>query len=318
MLVLTAADVETVLPMAVAIDGMAEALRGLALGRYLQPDRIQARAQGAALLGLMPAFRAGPDPVWVVKTVLFAPGNRSRGLATHQGFVALYDGETGCPQALVDASAITAIRTAAASALATRILAMPDAACVAIVGTGTQARSHVSAMRTILPNARILVAGRSPEHAAALATTTGSEAATVESAVRQANIVCTVTAAGSPILHRSWVQDGCHINAVGASSPGRREIDGVLMATSEFFVDSRSQALSECGEYRMALAEGLIRPEHIRAELGEVLVGRQKGRSSPDAITIFKSLGMAVEDLRSAELAVELARLAGLGCEVDV
>ena len=314
MLVLTAADVETVLPIAVAIDGMAEALRGLAEGRYLQPDRIQARAEGAALLGLMPAFRAGPDPVWVVKTVLFAPGNRSRGLATHQGFVALYDGETGCLRALVDASAITAIRTAAASALATRILAMPDAACVAIVGTGTQARSHVSAMRTILPNARILVAGRSPEHAAALATTTGSEAATVESAVRQANIVCTVTAAGSPILHRSWVQDGCHINAVGASSPGRREIDGVLMATSE----SRSQALSECGEYRMALAEGLIRPEHIRAELGEVLVGRQKGRSSPEAITIFKSLGMAVEDLRSAELAVELARVAGLGCEVLV
>jgi ornithine cyclodeaminase len=218
---------------------------------------------------------------------------------------------------LVDATSITAIRTAAVSALATKALGRADAALVAIVGTGVQAHMHVDAMRTILPHARIVIGARTQRAGEEFAERMGVETAgCIRDAVSEADVVCTVTSSREPILARDWIKAGCHLNAVGSSDPSSREIDGMLIGASEFFIDSRAQAERECGEYLLAIAEGAIEPDHLRAELGEVLVGRNSGRSSSDAITLFKSLGLAVEDLAAAELALCRAREQGRGVEV--
>jgi ornithine cyclodeaminase len=304
--------------MAECIAAMEEALSAFAGGAYHQPPRMQIRpGEASTAMGLMPAFRHEGRRLWSVKDVLVAPGNRTRGLDSHQGAVLLHDGETGELLALVDATAITAIRTAAVSAVATRALARPDAARIAILGTGTQARSHIAAMRLIFPAAGIALWGRSPERAGALAAECGAEALdSAQAAAMDADVICTVTSSGEPVLQRNWVPSGCHLNAVGASRPSRRELSADLLAAAEFFVDSREQAHVECGEYLLALQEGAIGPDHIRAEIGEVLNGRAAGRSGKGAITIFKSLGMAIEDLAAAERAFDRARSLRCGTTV--
>jgi ornithine cyclodeaminase/alanine dehydrogenase-like protein (mu-crystallin family) len=268
-------------------------------------------------MGLMPSYRTGAAPRWGLKHILVAPGNRARGLDSHQGAVLLNDGETGQLLAVIDATAITAIRTAAVSAVATKAFARPDPACIAIIGTGAQARAHVEAMRTILPGVRIVIGARSAEGSEMFARQVGADdARVIRAAVADADVICTATSARTPILFREWIKPGCHINAVGTSESSSREIDGALVAASEFFIDSRAQAQIECGEYLLALQEGGIDDDHMRAELGEVLIGQHPGRSGPEAITIFKSLGLAVEDLAAAELAVRCARDQGRGVEL--
>lgn len=317
MLILTRADVERVLDMPACIAAVREGLMALDDGAITPFPRHQLRASpGAALMGLMPAAAAAPDPLWALKAVWVAPGNRARGLDSHQGFVVLADGETGVPQALVEASAITALRTAAASAVATQALARPDVRRIAILGGGTQARSHAAAMRALHPQADLVLWSRSG--ADALARQTGAApAGSVQAAVAGADVVCTVTASPDPILDLAWLAPGTHVNAVGASRPDARELDSDLVAAAEFFVDSRAQAEVECGEYLIPLREGRIGPDHIRAELGTVLRGRHPGRSSPAALTVFKSLGIAAEDIAAARAAVERARALGLGRTVD-
>ncbi len=318
MLILSQADVETLLDLPGCETAMVTALTGFARGSHCQPPRVQVRLPDVpVLMGLMPAFRAGGNPVWGLKDVVVAPGNPARGLDSHQGAVLLHDGQDGRLLAVVDATAITAIRTAAVSAVATRALARANTEAVAILGTGVQARWHIAAMRLVFPAARIVLWGRDTARAAALAEQTGVLAcATVAEATRGAGVICTVTAATAPILDAGLVPAGCHVNAVGACSPRAREVAGDLVREATVVVDSRAQAAVECGELLLAMQEGAIGADHVAAELGEVLLGRHPGRQDAREITLFKSLGLAVEDLEAALLVVARARARGIGTEV--
>jgi ornithine cyclodeaminase/alanine dehydrogenase-like protein (mu-crystallin family) len=300
VLVLNEHEVRDLLTMEECIEAMDEVLRSLARGELHQPLRPVTRpAQSDTLLGLMPAFRGGDSPAWSLKEIVIAPQNPARGLDAHQGAVLLHDGETGQLQALLNASAITEIRTAAVSAVATRALARPGAGVVAILGGGVQAGSHAQAMGAVLPAAEIRMWKR-------------ADGGTPEAVLRDADVVCTCTSAREPILELGWLKPGAQVNAVGASVPSARELDAETMTAATVFVDRRESALNEAGELLLAgLGE-----ERITAELGEVLTGAHPGRTANDELTVFKSLGLGVEDLAAAELVVRKARAQGAGTEV--
>ncbi len=319
LLVLSEADVRAVLDMESCIEAMADVLAALERGEASMPLRFIVRPPvSPPALGLMPAHRGGAAPVFSLKEIVVAPANRERGLDPHQGGVLLHDGETGELRALLNASAITEIRTAAVSGVATRLLARPGSRHVAVLGAGIQARSHVLAMRAVLEEPEIRLWGPTPERAAALAAELDVALATsVDEAVGGADVICTTTAAREPVLARGQVAAGTHLNVVGSSFPTAREVDGALVAASSLFVDRRESTLAEAGDYLFAVEETGIGPEHILAELGELLVGSHPGRQQADEITLFKSLGLAVEDLAAAELSVARARERGLGTEVD-
>jgi ornithine cyclodeaminase/alanine dehydrogenase-like protein (mu-crystallin family) len=318
VLVLSEHDVRRLLDMQSCIEEMADVLASLARGELFQPLRSVARAPSAdAFFGLMPAYREQPNPAWALKEIVVVPDNPSRGLDTHMGAVLLHDGETGTLVAVLNASPITEIRTAAVSAVATRALARPDAERVAILGAGAQARGHVDAMRAVLDDPEIRIWARRLDAAEELAREVGAVVSpSVDAALFGAEVVCTATAAKAPIVEKRWLARGAHVNAVGAFGPGR-ELDTETVVASSFFVDRRESALNEGGDYGMAAEEGAIGPEHIRAELGEVLVGSHPGREHEDELTVFKSYGIGVEDLASAELVVRRAREQGVGVEVE-
>jgi ornithine cyclodeaminase/alanine dehydrogenase-like protein (mu-crystallin family) len=233
----------------------------------------------------------------------------------------LFDGETGELRALVNASAVTAIRTAAVSAVATRALARPDARELAILGSGVQARAHLEAMARVGSFERARVWSRIPEHARAFASDAEApfpvEAVpTAEAAVRGADVVVTATSAREPVVERGWLAPGAHLNAVGSSVPSARELDAATVGASALFADSRESLLAESGDYLLAVEEVGIGPEHVRAELGEVLVGSADGRRSAEELTLFKSLGLAAEDLAAAEHVFAGAAAAGAGTAV--
>ena len=324
VLILGEADVARLLPMDECVEVMAEALKALERGEMHQPLRFVVRPPDAAgLLGLMPAHRAGSEAAFGLKAVCVMPGNPARGLDAHQGVVILSDGETGEVRAVVNASAITAIRTAAVSAVATRLLARHDARELAILGAGVQARSHLKAMAVVRNFEVARIWSRTAEYAQALAEQASAPfrieaAASAEDAVRGADVVCTTTSAREPILRRAWLGDGAHVNAVGSSIPTTRELDTETMAAAALFVDRRESTVNEAGDFLFAQRDGAIGPEHIRAELGELLAGTAEGRTSPDELTVFKSLGLAVEDLAAAEHLYRRARETGTGTEVDL
>ena len=301
LLVLDEHAVRGVLTMEACIEAMDEVLRSLARGELYQPLRPVFRAPDAeTLLGLMPAYRGGERPAWSLKEIVIAPGNAARGLDSHQGGVLLHDGETGELLALLNASVVTEIRTAAVSAVATRALARAGSRVVAVLGGGTQARSHVAAMKAVLPDAEIR-------------TWTRGDGGTPEETLRDADVVCTCTSAKEPILERAWLAAGAHVNAVGSSVPTARELDDATVSDATVVVDRRESALNEGGDLLLAG----VGAEGIAAELGEVLVGDHPGRTRDDELTVFKSLGLGVEDLATAELVVRLAREQGVGVEVD-
>jgi ornithine cyclodeaminase len=269
----------------------------------------------AAFLGLMPAYRAAPDAVYSLKAVCITPGNPALGLDSHQGFVALFDGVTGEPRAFVNASAITAVRTAAVSAVATRLLARPGSRKLAILGAGVQARTHLEAMRAVLPLERVRVWSRTPEKAAEL---DGVEvAATAEEALSGADVVVTATTSREPIVRREWLAEGAHVNAVGSSIKTTRELDSATMGAAALYVDRRESTVNESGDYLFALADGAVGPDSIRGEIGELLNGTVGGRRDDAELTVFKSLGLAVEDLAAAEHVLRLAEADGAGFEVE-
>ena len=321
-LALSHTDVERLLPMNECMDVMASALADLARGDVLQPLRTMLRPPGHEdLMGLMPAYRAAPAPAYGLKVVCVFPENPRRGLDAHQGGVYLFDGETGELRAVMNASAITEIRTAAVSGVATRLLAREDARELAILGAGVQARSHLQAMAVARRFERARIWSRTPEHARALTGAVDTPfpvevAESAEEAVRGADVVVTATAARTPVLAREWLGDGAHVNAVGACFPTARELDTATMADAALFVDRRDSALNEAGDYVLAAQEGAIGPDHIRAELGDVLIGSHPGRTSPDELTVFESLGLAVEDLVAAEYVYARATEAGVGTTV--
>lgn len=305
-LILSHADVEELLTMRECIAVMEDALAALARGEVHNPLRQAIRAPGApGLLGLMPAWRTG---YYALKEVCVYPENPKRGLDTHVGTVLLHSGETGEPLAIMNASAITAIRTAAVSAVATRLLARPDARVLAVIGNGVQAKAHLEAIPLVRDIVDVRVFSRS-----------SGTVASAEEAVRGADIVVTATNSREPVLKREWLKPGAHINAVGSSIPSARELDGATIAASSLFVDRIESTVNESGDYLFAVKEGAIRrPEHIRGELGDVLIGRTAGRTADDEITLFKSLGLAVEDLASAAFLYEKARREGRGTWVEI
>ncbi len=320
MLILSEHEVEQLLDMPGCMVAMEEALVALARGDFHLPLRPVVKPPGQShFLGLMPTFRAGERPLYALKTVAVFPDNPSRGLDPHQGTVTLYDGTTGEVLAVMNASPITAIRTAAVSGIATRALARDDARVLGVVGAGHQAHPHIAAMLEARQFEEIRIAARSLASAERLAAEwpLATAVETAEEAVRGADVVCTVTQSPEPVLRADWLEPGTHINAVGACLPHTRELDGATVAGSSFFTDRRESCENEAGDYILALKEGAIAEGHIRAELGEVLAGTAPGRTSPDEITVFESLGLAVEDLAAAEYLERRARETGTGRTVE-
>ena len=334
VLVLSHSDVLAALPPQACAEAMAAVLAGHARGETFMPLRsVMMPPDAAGFMGLMPGWSRGrgdgrgkSTAAFALKAVCIVPGNPARGLDAHQGLVTLFDGETGVPTAILDASAVTAVRTAAVTAVATGALARPDAATLAVLGAGTQARAHLRALAGVRAFERVWVYAPTAGHAkevADAATAAGlagvTVAASAQAALRDADVVVTVTSAREPVLRREWLKPGAHLNAVGASSPQNREIDTATVAASALFCDSRESLRNEAGEFRLAIAEGLITgDEHVRAELGEVLAGTAAGRRDAGELTMFRSLGLAVEDLAAAQCAVATAAQQGIGTEVEL
>jgi ornithine cyclodeaminase/alanine dehydrogenase-like protein (mu-crystallin family) len=325
LLVLSDTAVHELLPPAECADAMRTALAALARGEADQPLRTVVKLEHAAgLMGLMPAYLSGRDPAFAVKAICVMPGNPAQGLDSHQGVVLLSSAETGQPLALLNASAVTEIRTAAVSAVATDILARADATELAIIGTGVQARAHLRAISASRPLTGVRVAGRNAaqaeKFAAELAGPAGppvTACGSAEQAVAGAGIVVTATSSAEPVLRREWLAPGTHINAVGACLPRHRELDAPTVAAAGFFADRRESVRAESGDFLLALAEGAIGPDHVRAELGEILIGSAPGRADDQEITVFESLGIAVEDLAAAALAYRKAAESGAGAWLE-
>src|SRR6266850_5649946 len=309
VLVLNHREVEQFLPMFECISAMEEAIAALARGETHQPLRTIFRPpEIKGVLAMMPTFRASPSPLFGLKAICVFPGNAAIGKDAHQGGVMLFDGTNGELLALMNASAITALRTAAVSAVATRLLAREDAGELTIVGSGVQARAHVEAMACVRSIRSARIVSKNPSHAHQLADDLRARfpfviepVDNVEEALKGADLVVTATTAREPVVKRQWLSPGVHINAIGTYSPDSREIDGDTMAAARVFVDRRESAFREAGDYLLAVKEELIGPDRIMAEIGEVLIGAREGRSTPDEITLFKSLGLAIEDLACAE-----------------
>ncbi|MGZ8687025.1 MAG: ornithine cyclodeaminase family protein, partial [Gaiellaceae bacterium] len=244
VLVLSEHDVRELLDMESCVAAMENVLARLQREELTNPLRFVIRPPGQALMGLMPAHAGGDRPLFSLKEIVISPSNSERGLDPHQGAVLLHDGETGQLIAILNASPVTEIRTAAVSGVATKLLARPGSRTVAVLGSGVQGRSHVDAMQTVLDDPIIRIWSRNPAHAEALALETHSlVAATVEEALDGADVVCTTTAAREPVLRRSWLAPGAHVNAVGSSVPSARELDAETLAAASFFVDRRVSTL---------------------------------------------------------------------------
>lgn len=325
MLVLNSKQVAQLLPMAECIELMADALGSLARGEVYQPLRTIVRPPEArGLLGLMPAYRSGEHGAFGLKAICVFPGNPALGKDAHQGTVMLFSQETGEPLALMNASAITAIRTAAASAVATRLLAREDANDLGIIGAGVQARTHLVALSSVRPIKRARLACRNIDHANELVREMQEKLSfpiepvnSNEAAIRDSGIIVTATSANEPVLKREWIADGAHINAIGTHSPQSREIDTATMAAARVFTDRRESILNEAGDYVLAAQEGAITPDNIVAEIGELVIGTKPGRTSPTEITLFKSLGLAIEDVVCAEYLLRKATAENVGTQVD-
>ena len=325
ILILNHDEVVKLLPMNDCIAVMRDALTKLARGEVHQPLRTIVRPSGAAgVMGLMPSYIAGDHAAYGLKTVCVFPGNPAIGKDAHQGAVMLFSAETGELLGLMNASAITAIRTAAVSGVATDLLAREDASELAIIGAGVQARTHLLAMAEVRAIKRCRVVSRTLEHATQFVYEMKTRvpfpievAASVSEAVRGADLIATVTNAKEPVVLREWLSTGVHLNVVGSSTAHAREVDTATLAASALFVDRRESTLNEAGDYLFAAREGAVGPDHIRAELGEVLTGEKPGRTSRDEITLFKSLGLAIEDLASARYLYRKAKELNAGTWVE-
>jgi ornithine cyclodeaminase len=320
MMLLNAEHLRATLDMPTCIAAMERVFVDLANGAYFNPLRMRIRQDEASpsSMTLMPSMRHRGTRRWALKQMVVCPDNRKLGLDPLQGSVLLHDGDTGRLLAVADAPALTAIRTAAVSALAARTLANPDPAVVTLVGVGIQARAHVDAMRAVFPKARLRTWGRTPAKAQAFAEANGLElAASLEAAVREADVLCTLTSSSTPFVRREWIRPGCHINAVGSSKPVHVELFPETVAAASLFVDGRQAALEEAGDIVAALKAGAITAAHVQAELGEVLAGRHPGRRSREEFTLYKSLGNGAQDLAAIEAAIEAARRLGQGFELD-
>lgn len=327
MLVLSRRDVESLLDPRELIEAVASAMADLSAGRAVAPARVAADvAEHGGLLAAMPGYVPSLGAL-TAKLVTLFPGNAGGALPTHQAILGAFDPATGEPVALLDATALTELRTAAGSALSVRLLARPDARVVAIVGTGVQALAHARAVALVRDVGEFQIGGRSADKAEALARDLRAEglparaAASIEDAVRGADVVCATTHSLEPVIRRDWVAPGAHVTSVGYNPEGR-ELDGETVAAALVVVESRATALAPApagaNDITRPIRDGLIGPEHVHAELGELVAGTRPGRTSPDQITVYKSVGVAVQDAAAAALALRRAREAGVGARVEL
>jgi ornithine cyclodeaminase len=325
ILVLNQSQVRQLLPMKECIDVMRMALKSLAGGNAEMPLR-QAMwlPDRVGLLGMMPAF-LGDLKVMGIKIVSVFPGNSDTEYNSHQGAVMLFDTEYGRSLAIIDATEITTIRTAAVSAVATDLLARKDAGDLAILGVGTQGREHLKAMRLVRKIHRVRVWDLNPDRSRRFAERESKKySIKVEAmdaphaAVSGADIICTTSAATEPILFGYWISDGAHINAVGACFKTARELDTQAVARSKLFVDRRESTVNEAGDFILAKEEGEIKDSHILGEVGDILTGNLEGRKTDNEITLFESLGLAVEDIASAEYIYQKALEQDMGTSVEL
>jgi alanine dehydrogenase len=317
-LILTESDVRGLLTMERTIELMEDALRAYSTGGVVQPVRLVVPTERhGGLAALMPAYVTMHEALGA-KAVTFYPGNAAHGLPTHMAVVLLWDSATGELLAIMDGRLITEMRTAAVSAAATKVLARPEAGVLAFLGSGVQARSHFEALRLVRSITEVRVWSRTPAHAKEFAEreVVVRATTTAEEAVRGADLICTVTSATEPVLRGEWVSPGAHINAVGAPRPAWRELDTMAVVRARCFVDSRAGALAESGDLLLPIQEGAIDATHIAGEIGEVFAGTVAGRTGAEEVTLFKSLGMAVEDVVTAQHIYERARAQGIGREV--
>lgn len=332
-LLLRESEVRDLLSMEDTIGLMADALRAFSTGGVEQPVRL---AMGIpphdGYLGLMPAqIRSNPAEAGRLgealgaKAVTYFPHNAARDVPTILSVVLLWDHATGDLLALMDGRLITEVRTAATSAVATRALARPDARVLAVLGAGVQARSHLEALALIRPLRQVRIWSRTPASVQRLIAQKPPRiggvplvaCTTAEEAARGADIIVTATASTTPVLAGKWIAPGAHINAVGAPQPNMRELDTAAVRGARLYVDSRAGALAESGDVMIPIAEKAIGPGHIVGEVGEVLAGKVSGRTSDKDITLFKSLGMAVEDVAAAQYIYSRARQQGIGRHID-
>ena len=322
--VLRAAEVRRLLPMAACIELMRQTMIAVSTGQARVPLRsVLVLPDGRGMLGNMPGYLAAPE-CFGIKLISLMPNNRPPQFSSHLGLVLLFEVEHGQPVALLDGAEITAIRTAAASGLATRLLARADAGDLAILGAGEQAASHLQAMLAVRPLRRVRLWARDGAKAQAFAREQSARhdiaveiCATPRAAIDNADLICTVTKAREPILLGEWLSAGVHLNVVGSSFAGAAEIDNAAVVRARMFVDRRESTFKEGGEYLRALQAGLITPAHILAEIGEVAGGTKAGRLAPTDVTLYKSLGIAPQDLAAAHYVLEQARAAGIGQEID-
>jgi ornithine cyclodeaminase/alanine dehydrogenase-like protein (mu-crystallin family) len=324
VLIISQAEVPELLPMHECIDVMAEALAALSRGEVVMPLRsIVSLPDGSGLLASMPSMLPSAG-VMGIKVITVFPGNEGTELESHQGAVLLFEAEQGRPLAIIDASEVTAIRTAAVSGLATRLLARPDAGDVAILGSGTQARTNLEAMLAVRDVRRVRVWSRTRQHADSFAETESARhgvrvevAGAAQEAVEGADLVCTTTSAKEPVLRGQWLSPGAHVNAVGFAAGGR-ELDTEAVVRARLFADRRESILNEAGDFLIPKGEGAVGDDHVVGELGEVILGTIEGRTSPEEITVFESMGLAIEDLAAAEHVYRRAGEKGLGTRIEL
>jgi ornithine cyclodeaminase/alanine dehydrogenase-like protein (mu-crystallin family) len=326
MLFLSQADVKELLDLDPLIDALAEAMADLSAGRASMPDRIAALVpERDGLLAAMPGYVPSREAL-VSKLVSVFPHNAGGPIPTHQALIAVFDPGTGAPIALLDGTEITAARTGAASALSVRLLAREDSSVLAILGTGVQARSHARAVVRVRPISEIRVAGRERVRSAALAAELERElgieargAPSYEQALKGADIACATTHPTEPVVRREWLAPGTHVTSVGLNPPGR-EVDDATVVDALVCVESRRTALAPypagSNDLTDPVRRGLITPEHIHAELGELVSGSKPGRTSRGQLTLYKSVGVAVQDAAAAALVIAAARRTGTGHEL--
>jgi alanine dehydrogenase len=326
VLVLSRAEVERLIDLDRLREAVAQAMADLSAGRVSMPSRIAATVpERDALLAAMPAYLPSSGAL-TTKLVSLFPRNTDR--PTHQAVIVVFDSENGSPLALMDGEAITAARTAAASALATDLLARKDASRLVVIGTGVQARAHLRAVSRVRKFRSISVVGRDPKKATALAKEFGAgnhgevrAYEDFEQAVRDADVVCACTHSKDPVVRREWLKSGAHVNSVGYNTAGR-EVDGATFRDALLVVESRSATLAPppagSNDIAMAIAEGAMTREHVHAELGELVSRARPGRADPSQITLYKSVGVAVQDAAAAAMVLEAARKAGVGRTIEL
>ncbi len=327
MLVLSKEEVRQALPMREAIDAVKEAYRALSAGRAEVPLRLSlpvAPHDGVSLF--MPAFVGGDEEALAVKVVSVFPHNPERGMPTIYAAVLVLEPDTGRPVALLEGGTLTALRTGAASGAATDVLARRDSRVLAVFGAGTQGRTQAEAVCTVRPIERVWVYDISRERAEAFAAEMAGfgpipqdvrVAETPREAVREADVICTATISAKPVFDDADLKPGVHINGIGAYTPQMAEVPPETVARALVVVDSREAALAEAGDLIQPIEAGIITPEHIHAELGEILLGRKEGRTDAEQLTFFKSVGVAVQDAMASLAAVRNANAQNLGRAIE-